>query len=126
MEPQPQQPKLSCRVLVIDDDPDALVILGKLLSKIPVDAIPTASCALARYALKTLGPFNVVIADQELSDGNGVEIAVEAKRAHGSATVVLSGHDLPATGLPPGIDLWIRKPVEFQGLRRAVQKLCKA
>jgi DNA-binding response OmpR family regulator len=124
--PPPYPSRTRCRVLVIDDDRDTLVMLGRLLSKIAVDAIPTTSYASARYALATLGPFDIVIADQELGDGNGVQLAVEAKGLHRSATVVVSGHDFPVTGLPPGIDLWIRKPVELAGLQRAVQTLCKA
>jgi DNA-binding response OmpR family regulator len=113
------------RVLVIEDDADALAFLGRLLSRIPVDGVPTPTCAAALDALETLGHFDVVIADAELPDGDGVAVAVQAKRAHGSATLIISGHDIPETGLPDGIDMWIVKPVDLVGLTTAIGKLAK-
>src|SRR4051812_34347544 len=107
------QPNGLPRALVVEDDPDTLAFLGKLLSKMGVEAVLTATCAAARYALRTLARFDVVIADADLPDGNGVALAAEAKRAYGSATLIMSGHDVPATGLPPGIDLWIMKPIDL-------------
>src|SRR4051812_15576938 len=54
------------RVLVVEDHADTLIVLGKMLMKIPADAIPVASCADARHASATHGPFDVVIADMKL------------------------------------------------------------
>jgi DNA-binding response OmpR family regulator len=110
-------------VLVLDDDADALGFIGKLLLKLPVDAIPTASCASARYAFKMLGPFAIFIADQTLPDGDGVALAAEMAAAYGCRTVVISGNDAPGGGLPDGIDLWIVKPVDLIKLKAAVEQL---
>jgi len=111
------------RVLVVDDDPDTLVFLGKLLSQIPADAVPTASCATARYAIKTLGSFDIVIADMVLPDGDGAALAAEFQRDHGCRTVIISGHDEPHDGLPEGVDLWVCKPVDLNRLKMAVVAL---
>jgi two-component system OmpR family response regulator len=111
------------RVLVVDDDPDTLVFLGKLLSQIPVGAVPTASCATARYAMKTLGAFDIVIADKVLPDGDGAALVAEFQRDHGCRTVVISGHDEPLDGLPEGVDLWVCKPVDLKRLKQAVEAL---
>jgi DNA-binding response OmpR family regulator len=114
------------RVLVVDDHVDALAFLGRLLSAVPVDAVPVATCEAARYAARTLAGFDVVIADCALSDGDGVTLAAELKRAHGCATLILSGREPPAGGLPEGIDLWIVKPVRLPQLREAIRTLMAA
>jgi CheY-like chemotaxis protein len=114
------------RVLVVDDNADTLVIMGRLLMKIPADAIPTASCDAARDAAATVGPFDVVIADVKLPDGDGIALAVALKRLHGSAVVILSAYDPPASGMPEGVDLWLAKPVRLPELRRAIQSVAKA
>ncbi|MDB4877274.1 MAG: Response regulator receiver domain [Gemmatimonadetes bacterium] len=114
------------RVLVVEDNADTLVVLGKLLLMIPADAIPTASCDAAREAAATVGPFDVVIADVKLPDGDGIALAVALNRLYGSAVVIMSAFDPPAAGMPEGVDLWLPKPVRLPELRRAMQSLAKA
>ncbi len=114
------------RVLVLEEHADTLVSLGKLLSAIPVDAVPTASCNAARYAAQTLGAFDILIANATLTDGNGVELATELCRKHGCAVVIMSSFDPPAEGLPEGVDLWLVKPILFPQLRRAIETLAGA
>jgi DNA-binding response OmpR family regulator len=111
------------RVLVLDDDADALTFIGRLLSKIPIDAVPTATCATARYAFKTLGPFSIFIADQVLPDGDGVALAAEMAATYGCRTVIVSGNDVPDGRLPEGIDMWIIKPVDLLKLKNVVEML---
>jgi DNA-binding response OmpR family regulator len=119
------------RVLVVGDRADALAELGKLLSAVPADGVPTATCDAARYAAKTLGRFEVVIADAEMADGDAVELVAELKRLHGCATLVVSAHDRPAPAggdgdaLPAGIDLWIARPLRLAALRKAIRALLK-
>ena len=118
------------RVLVVADLADRLAQLGKLLSAVPADGVPTATCDAARYAARTLGPFEVVIADAQLADGDGVELAAELKRTHGCRTLIVSTHDTPAPdagspNLPDGIDLWIANPVRLSALRKALRALRK-
>ena len=111
------------RVIVVEDHADTLVMMGKLLSMVPVDGLPVASCAAARHAARTLGAFEVAIADVTLPDGDGVELLAELKRTYQCRTVAMSGYDPPEGSLPPGVDLWIAKPVDLRGLRRAIEAL---
>src|SRR4051794_2451739 len=113
------------RVLVVEDHADTLVVVGKLLLMIPADAIPAASCAAAHHAAATSGPFDVVIADMKLPDGDGIALAVALKRLHGTAVVIMSAFDPPTDGMPDGVDLWLPKPVRLRELRRAMQSLAK-
>jgi DNA-binding response OmpR family regulator len=111
------------RVLVLEDHADTLAFLGKILSDLPIDAVPTASCTAARYAAKTLGDFDILIADITLDDGDGLELARELKRDHHCAVVVMSGLDIPLEGPPPWVDLWLVKPVRLPELKQAIDAL---
>jgi CheY-like chemotaxis protein len=111
------------RVLVLEDHADTLAFLGHILSALPVDAIPTASCNAARYAARTLGAFDILITDVTLEDGDGIALARELKQAHHCAVVVMSGHDAPPDGPPPWVDLWLVKPVRLPDLKQAIDTL---
>jgi DNA-binding response OmpR family regulator len=121
--PKPNPDKLP-RVLVIEDHPDTLVMMGRILSRVPADGIPVATCAAAREAAARLGDVCIAIADLHLPDGDGLELLAELKSKHGCATVILSGADAPTSGLPRWVDLWLTKPTTAQTLRRAVKSLC--
>jgi DNA-binding response OmpR family regulator len=108
---------------MLDDDADTLTFIGRLLLKLPVEAIPAASCATARYAFETLGDLDIFIADQVLPDGDGVALAQEMAARYGCRTVVMSGNEAPDGRLPEGIDLWIVKPVDLVELKTAVEAL---
>jgi DNA-binding response OmpR family regulator len=107
--------------LVVDDDPDTLVILGKLLSLIGIDAMPALTCDAARGAARANGTLGVVIADVSLPDGDGLALLAELKRDYGCRTIAISGWARPAGRLPIGVDLWIEKPVEVARLHGAVR-----
>lgn len=108
------------RVLVVEDHPDTLVLMGRLLSMVRVDGVPVATCGAAREAARAMGRFDVVIADVTLPDGDGLELLAEFKSTYGCLTVALSGYDAPEEGLPVGVDLWMSKPVNLTELRQAV------
>lgn len=113
------------RVLVLEDDSDTLIVLGRMLSMVRADAVPANCCAAARAAVETSGPFDLILADGQLPDGDGVELAIALKSEHGCATVVMSGSDPPEDGLPAGVDLWLVKPVRLEQLQNAVRALTK-
>jgi DNA-binding response OmpR family regulator len=113
------------RVLIVEDDADTLAMMCKLLDRASVTNVSVASCDEARSVART-EPFDVVISDQGLSDGDGVELVRELKEQYGLRTVVMSGYDVPDEGTPRGVDLWIAKPVDLMQLSRALQSLTRA
>ena len=110
------------RVLVVEDDADTLTMMCKLLDRVPVANVSVGSCDEARCAARS-GPFDVVISDAGLSDGDGVDLVRELKEQYGCRTVVMSGYDAPDEGTPGGVDLWIAKPIDLSQLTRALQSL---
>lgn len=83
------------RVLVVDDDPDTLVLLGKLLSSTGIEAFPVATCADAREAFE-LRPFTLVICERTLPDGDGLELCWGLKLKYGCRTILMSRTEEPA------------------------------
>jgi CheY-like chemotaxis protein len=114
------------RVLVVEDDVDTLVVFGKALTAFGVDGIPVTTCADARAAVARLGGVDIVIADLELPDGDGVELARGLCRTYGCTAAIMSGHPRPDGTLPEGIDLWVQKPVGLPRLRETIDALTSA
>src|SRR4051812_32326017 len=79
------------RVIVLDDCPDTLSVMGRLLSMMGIDGVPAATCEAARYAATLVRDPDLVIADAALIDGDGVACAAELRARYGCATLILSG-----------------------------------
>jgi DNA-binding response OmpR family regulator len=76
--------------------------------------------------MQTLNGFDLLVTDIVLDDGDGLELATELHKAHGCAVVVLSGLERAPAALPPGVDLWLPKPIEVERFEKAVQGLWRA
>jgi DNA-binding response OmpR family regulator len=103
------------RILLIDDDDQLRLLLDHVLrgAGYTVDAVARAAEARARLAEHT---YNLVIADARLPDGNGVEIADEA-RAMGMTAVILTGYERQV----PHHE-YLFKPIRPDELERAVEQ----
>jgi two-component system response regulator HydG len=79
---------MSKRVLIIDDDMDLCVLLGKLLSKhgYETDASYTGAKGLAKFQEKK---FDAVICDYRLGDMEGKNVLVELKKLDPSVIVLI-------------------------------------
>ena len=86
VRPNPGTPRLpdlgSVRILVIDDDPQALALIGMALADAPFDRdielAPNATTGLKRIADDA---HDVYLVDQQLPDGTGVDVIRTAKAA---------------------------------------------
>jgi DNA-binding response OmpR family regulator len=110
------------RVLLVEDDPDTLALMRRLLARLSIRAVPTATCADAWRAAEELGSLDLVITDETLPDGRGTQLASALVRRYGGAVIVVSGLP-PGPSLPRGIEHWLTKPVDFARLREAVVAL---
>ena len=111
------------RILVVDDDVDTIVVMGKALTAFGFDGVPVTSCADAREVAARFGGIDAVVTDLRLRDGDGVELGRELRRAYGCKVAIMSGDPAPHGGLPAGIDVWLHKPVDLPRLRSAVESL---
>jgi DNA-binding response OmpR family regulator len=114
------------RVLVVDDNPDALRTLGALLTleQHTVALAPTARLALAAAATR---PFDLVLLDVQLPGMDGFEIARSIRALElgkQPLIVAMSGRRRPEDGdlRNAGIDKYLQKPVDIDALLAAVKQ----
>jgi DNA-binding response OmpR family regulator len=112
------------RVLVIDDDPDTLVLVRRFLSRVGADAVPAATCAAARAAADR-ERFTAAVVGSILPDGDGLALVGDLRWRHGCRAVVVVGDPDEAPGeRPAAVDLWLTRPVvDGPSLRAALGRL---
>jgi DNA-binding NtrC family response regulator len=111
-------------VLCVDDDPDLLAVLVRVLRKDGYDvvAVPTPHEALAVLASR---PVAVMVSDYEMPEMDGVELSVRARALSPETTrVMVTGRRTVDTALA-GINIgevfrFLHKPFEPDALRREV------
>ena len=111
------------RVLLLDDHADTLSFMTRLLARMGADVVAAATCEAARYAMRTLDGFDLLVTDVMLDDGDGLELAAELRRAHKCSVIVLSGMERAPAALPAGVDVWMDKPIQVGPFEEAIRGL---
>jgi two-component system KDP operon response regulator KdpE len=128
--PNVDRPPPPPRVLVVNDDPDVLVVVGRLLSRVGVDAVPAATCATcaAARAAAAGGRVTAAVVGSILPDGDGLALVGELRRLHGCRVVVLGTAGEAPDRLPAGVDAWLTRPLDDDdaALRAALARLAGA
>lgn len=114
----PAQPR---RILVVEDHDDGREFLRRILQGDRHDVTAVASCAEARQALASQGnhPFDLMLTDVGLPDGNGWDLVRTTKAAFPTLRIgVITGWE-PATGSesPDGAEFVLRKPLRAPELK---------
>ena len=79
LQPAAVEPEAGLRALVIEDERPIRALLSRLLSRRDYQVTEAASCAEAKAAIASQ-PFDLVLCDVRLGDGNGAEILREIRR----------------------------------------------
>lgn len=66
-------------ILIVDDEPYTITLLEQLLGKMPVQLKCARNCAEARRHFRE-NDFNLILMDQRLPDGNGLDLVQEMRR----------------------------------------------
>jgi diguanylate cyclase (GGDEF)-like protein/PAS domain S-box-containing protein len=107
------------RILVIDDDPNAREVLGRLLMRAGHEVVQAES---GRAALKLLSEerFDLALLDYMMPDLNGLEVLAEIRRSYGAAqlpvvmvTAKCQAGDL-VEALDEGANDYILKPLDLR------------
>jgi signal transduction histidine kinase/CheY-like chemotaxis protein/HPt (histidine-containing phosphotransfer) domain-containing protein len=121
----PQRFRSSLPVLVVDDHPIALDLLGRQLAQMGLRTVAAAGADEALALLLQAGPFAALLTDQNMPDGSGIDLARLVRR-HGAhagqhlpiilctADLTLQADVLKADGL---IDDLLFKPYTLEELR---------
>lgn len=113
------------RALVIEDEPSIAYLLSRLLGFYfwDVDRAGTAAEALALLAAK---PYDVVLLDLMLPDGDGTEVLRMLRASQSTIPVVITTGTTPevqreALALAP--DLLLAKPIHWDTLKDFLQRI---
>lgn len=113
------------KILLVDDHPDTLMTLAKLLRRWGY-AVVTADGVRAALRLAAKEPFDLLVSDLGLGDGSGLDIMREMKHRYGVRGIAFSGYgteeDLRRSR-EAGFEEHITKPVNADILRAAVQRI---
>ena len=117
------------RILLVDDHDDLLLMMGMMLKRKRGYAVETASSG--DQALTVASHFcpHLVISDITMPGMNGFQLMNEmkAKDLAPFKSIALSGHDFPHQDrLDSGYDVHLTKPVDFDELFLAIERLIEA
>lgn len=110
------------RILVVEDDVTLSTGITLALREEQTTFVQAYDLAQARARLAA-EPYDLVILDLQLPDGNGLELLTEIRATGTTPIIVLTANDLETdivTGLELGADDYITKPFSLMVLRARV------
>lgn len=115
------------RILIVEDDADAATVLQELLE---LDGYSVRVAGTASHALEQVADFepSCVMLDLGLPDMDGLELARQLRRAHGSTLILVavtgrSGDAQRVAAETAGVDFVMVKPVDPKLLARIFPSL---
>lgn len=120
-------PSHGLRLLVVEDHPDTLGTLTRLLTRRGY-IVRTASCIAESLEVAREYEFDVLISDIGLPDGRGTELLDQFCALHGSCppAIAMSGFGMDedvGRSQQAGFAEHLTKPVEFSALQQAIARL---
>jgi PAS domain S-box-containing protein len=115
----------SLQVLIVDDHVETLRVLSALLRKRGHN-VSTAGSMQKALQLLEAGPFDVLISDIGLPDGDGHGLIRAAKQRHALKGIALSGFGMDddrRNSRESGFDYHLTKPIEFQKLESVLREI---
>jgi len=108
------------RALIIDDDTDLCMMLKSIVGQ----AVPRVQCAqtiaAGRKLLNQLHP-DVVILDNNLPDGQGLQLVKEIKKRLRAYIIFITAVDTPKQkALENGADVFLEKPFTYSAIFQAL------
>jgi two-component system CheB/CheR fusion protein len=118
-------PRPTLRVLIVEDHDDSREMLEHLLDRQGYAVSAAGSCGRARE-LAASAPYDMVICDIDLPDGDGVELMRELRRQYLMITIALTGLTRPSDierCTKAGVHAFLAKPIAIEGLVNAIKQL---
>ena len=122
----------SLRVLLVEDHPDTAQQLKRLLQRAGHEVTWAGSIREARELIEASSEdsedrgFNILISDLGLPDGSGHELMRDLASQHRMPGIALSGYGMKddiLDSMAAGFSRHITKPVDWQELKIAIQKI---
>jgi len=126
---QQSELSLQClRLLVIEDHEPTMAVLARLLRRHGHDVL-TACTVQGALLLASTHPFDLVISDIGLPDGNGIDLMRQLTKDYGLRGIALSGYGMAvdrAKTQQAGFLAHLVKPINFDQLHRVLQGVATA
>jgi signal transduction histidine kinase/CheY-like chemotaxis protein len=119
------------RVLIVDDVPDLLLLLKKLVARMGY-RVETASSAVEALEILKAKPVDLMLTDWSMPEMNGGELIAamkEKEELRDIPTIVLTGHDTDSerqAAAAAGCDRFLVKPVMRDDLQRIINEMLPA
>ena len=114
---------MSARVLVVDDEPAVVKVVGGILTNHGFEVVSSVSPFRALEIVRNGDLLHVVICDAMMPEMAGLEFIREIARiSPTTASILMSGSNINPADLPAGVPL-LPKPVSSQDLIATVQVL---
>jgi DNA-binding response OmpR family regulator len=110
-------------VLLVEDHADTRSVLGVLLNRCGCRTVTAKNLKEARARLKEM-PFDILISDLNLPDGDGLDFVQEAKQEHKLKAIAVTARasdEERNQGLKAGTDHYLTKPIDYQELKKALR-----
>jgi CheY-like chemotaxis protein len=115
------------RVLIVEDTPDLLMLLGKLVERMGYEALTADSAARALELLEREPHCDLLLTDWAMPEVSGGELIARLRRDprfKRLPAVVLTGHDtVEQQAAAAGCDRFLVKPVMRDELQRTISEL---
>ena len=114
------------RILIVDDDPDILLLLTRSLTLVGPDyQLEVCQSGTEALTLGQIRPFDLVISDYSMDDLNGLQLASKLKeRQPGLKFILMSGGDevsMSQKVAEAGLSSFIKKPFTMATVRETVR-----
>ena len=113
-------------ILIIEDEGDISLILNLMLKKEAINIEHVTTLAMATTQLKQQNP-QVVIIDNQLPDGLGIEYIKEIKNSYPHIKIIMitGNTDITdkATALKNGADVFLAKPFTKEQIQAAIESV---
>ena len=112
-------------ILLVDDDPDTVFSLKRLLERRGFRVLTASDCAGALEVARE-EKIDAVISDVGLPDGSGAELMSQLRDRHGLKGIALSGYGMESDierSIASGFAAHFTKPLNFPAMLRALDEL---
>lgn len=123
-----QRSRSALRILLVEDNPDTLTLLGKVLKRLSCEVVPAANAAEALAAAQR-NHIDLVISDIGLPDRSGWELMQELRTTRGLRGIAISGFSSEEDrqrSHDSGFSKHLVKPVGVQDLKTILQEFTPA
>lgn len=116
------------RVLLVEDHPDTVRALSRLLARSGYQ-VKTASSIASALQLAAAEPFDIVVSDIGLPDGTGYELMEQMRARYGIQGIALSGYGMEEDvkrSIEAGFADHVVKPVNLAHLENVLRRVARA